>query len=113
MHELGITQSIIEICEDNARRNKAQIIRSVTVDIGELSGVVPDSVEFCFEACSKGTLLEGAKLVINRIPALGRCMECHKECPLELTTFTCPSCSSPALQRIQGDELRVKEMEID
>jgi hydrogenase nickel incorporation protein HypA/HybF len=113
MHEVGITNSIIEICEDNARRHGAQVIRSVTVEIGELSGVVPDAVEFCFEACSKGTLLEGAQLIINRIPALGRCTECHTECPLETTTFTCPSCSSLTLQRIQGDELRVKEMEID
>ncbi|MEJ2200014.1 MAG: hydrogenase maturation nickel metallochaperone HypA [Desulfuromonadaceae bacterium] len=113
MHEVGITRSIIEICEDNARRHGARVVRSVTVEIGDLPGVVPEAVEFCFDACSKGTLLEGAQLIIERVPALGRCTQCHTEHPLEATTFSCPSCDSFSLQRLQGDELKVKEMEID
>ena len=113
MHEVGITRSIVEICEENARRQGVTVVRSVTVEIGELSGVVPESVEFCFEACSKGTLLEGASLIIDRTPGRGRCDACLAECDLEPHSFECPSCGSMALQRIQGDELRVKEMEID
>jgi hydrogenase nickel incorporation protein HypA/HybF len=113
MHEVGITRSIVEICEENARRQGTTIIRSVTVEIGELSGVVPEAVEFCFEACSKGTLLERASLIIDRIPGRGRCDACHTECGMDPQSFECPSCGSLTLQRIQGDELSVKEMEID
>ncbi|WP_432822621.1 hydrogenase maturation nickel metallochaperone HypA [Trichloromonas sp.] len=113
MHEVGITRSIVEICEENARRQGATIIRSVTVEIGELSGVVPEAVEFCFEACSKGTLLEEASLIIDRIPGRGRCGDCRAECGMDPHSFECPTCGSLALQRIAGDELRVTEMEID
>jgi hydrogenase nickel incorporation protein HypA/HybF len=113
MHEVGITRSIVEICEENAQRQNATRILSVTVEIGELSGVVPEAVEFCFEACSKGTLLEGASLIIERIPGRGRCGACQAECELDSYRFECPVCGSLALQRSSGDELRVKEMEID
>lgn len=113
MHEVGITRGIVEICEETARRQEAKVVRSVTVEIGELSGVIPEAVAFCFEACSKGTLLEKTSLIIDRIPGRGRCGDCRAECAMDPYSFECPSCGSLALERIQGDELRVKEMEID
>lgn len=113
MHELGITQSIVEIAEKTAREQQATKVLSVTVDIGELSGVIPDAVEFCFEACSAGTLLEGSRLVINTIPGLGRCEACRAEVKLDNLTFACPACGSYAVQRTQGEELSIKEVEIE
>ncbi|NIQ95142.1 MAG: hydrogenase maturation nickel metallochaperone HypA, partial [Desulfuromonadales bacterium] len=90
MHEVGITQSIIEIAEQHARRENAGRIASVTVEIGTLSGVVPESVEFCFEACTSGTLAEGASLIIKRIQGRGRCGDCGDEFDLDTYTFACP-----------------------
>ncbi len=113
MHEVAITQSIIDICEETARHQGAMAVRGVTVEIGELSGVVPEAVEFCFEACSRGTLLEGATLAIRRIPGRGRCNACMEEFPMDSQTFTCPACGEFAPRRISGEELSVKEMEID
>jgi len=113
MHEVGITRSIIEIAEENARREKAEKILSLTVEIGGLSGVVPEAVEFAFEACSKGTLLEGAELRIDRIPGRARCEECECECDIDRYTYACPTCEAFALNILQGEELRLKEMEID
>lgn len=113
MHEVAITQSIIDICEETARRQGATTVRGVTVEIGELSGVVPEAVEFCFEACGKGTLLEGAALVIQRISGRGRCNACGEEFPMDNQTFTCPACGDFPPRRISGEQLRVKEMEID
>jgi hydrogenase nickel incorporation protein HypA/HybF len=113
MHEVAITQSIIDICEKTARHQGAIAVRAVTVEIGELSGVVPEAVEFCFEACSRGTLLEGATLAIRRIPGRGRCNACGEEFPMDSQTFTCPACGEFAPRRISGEELSVKEMEID
>ncbi len=113
MHELGITQSIVEIAERTAKEQQAMKILSVTIEVGSLAGVVPEALEFCFEACSKGTLLEGAQLLIERVPARGRCLDCGREFPLEELLACCPDCNSAAGEILAGEELRVKEMEID
>ncbi len=113
MHELGITQSIVEIAERTATEQQAEKILSVTVEVGSLSGVVPEALEFCFEACSNGTLLEGAQLLIDRIPARAKCRNCSYEFPLEELLACCPECDSAASDLLSGEELRIKEMEID
>jgi len=113
LHELGITQSIVEIAERTARQQQASKILSVTVELGSLSGVVPEALEFCYEACSHNTLLEGSQLLIERIAALARCRICHREYPLEDLLACCPACGSAAGDLLCGEELRIKEMEID
>lgn len=113
MHEVGITQSIIDIAEQHARAQGAGKITTVTVEIGALSGVIPESVEFCFEACARGTLLEGARLIVHRIPGRGRCGQCGTESPMEQQTFACAACGAFALETLQGTELRVIELEVD
>lgn len=113
MHELGITQSIVEIAERTAKEQQASKILSVTVEVGSLSGVVPEALEFCFEACTNGTQLEGAQLLIEKIPARARCRDCSSEFPLEELLGCCPDCDSAASDLLSGEELRIKEMEID
>lgn len=113
MHELGITRSIVDIAERTAREQGAERVLSVTVAIGELSGVVPESVEFCFEACAKETLLEGARLIIDRIPGKGMCRTCGAEFILAPYSFACPACESFSVERLQGNELKVIELEVD
>lgn len=113
MHELGITQSIVDIALDTAREQGASKVVSVTVEIGALSGVIADAVEFCFEACSAGTLLEGARLIIEPIAGLGRCPACRAEVPMDNYSFECPQCGGFGLEKLRGEELRIKEMEID
>ena len=113
MHELGITQSIVDIATRTAREQQAEKILSVTVDIGDLSGVVADAVEFCYEACVQGTLLENSRLIINRIAGTGRCDDCGADTRLDNMTFACPACGSYALQRTGGEELNIKEVEIE
>ena len=113
MHEVGITRNIIEIAERHALRENAQSIASVTVDIGSLSGVVPDAVEFCFEACATGTMAEGARLIVRQIQGRGLCLECRNEFDLDTYTFACPECGGFSVERLCGEELRISEMEID
>lgn len=113
MHELGITRSIIEIAEEHAHRHGAQRIRSVTVLIGTLSGVMAESVEFCFSVCAQGTLLEGASLIIEQPPGLGRCRQCQSESPMDCQLFSCPVCGGFAMDLLQGDEMRISELEVD
>lgn len=113
MHELGITRSIVDIAERTAREQGAVRVLSVTVAIGDLSGVIPEAVEFCFEACSKETLLEGARLIIDRIAGKGMCRACSAEFILAPYSFACPTCGSFGVERLQGNELKVIEMEVD
>lgn len=113
MHELSLTQNIVELALVHAQREGATVIRSITLEIGDLSGVIPDAVEFAFDVCSKETLAEGAELVIRRIPGRGRCLECQKECTMDSLAYACPHCGSFALETLQGKEMALIEMEID
>ncbi len=113
MHELGITQSIVDIAIKTAREQNAIKVLSVSVEIGELSGVVADAVEFCFEACIQETFLQGCRLIIEQIPGRALCDECGAEVNIDNMTFACSECGSYALQRTQGEELNIKELEIE
>jgi len=113
LHELSLTQNIVEIAIEHAERESASKICSITLEIGALSGVVPDAVEFAFDVCSKETLAEGAQLKIKRIPALALCQSCEQEIELDHLTYNCPKCESLALEILQGREMSIIELEID
>ncbi|TLM66314.1 MAG: hydrogenase maturation nickel metallochaperone HypA [Deltaproteobacteria bacterium] len=113
MHELSLTQSLVAIAEDHARRAGATVIRSITVEVGELSGAVPEALEFAFDVCSKGTLAEGAALILRRVPGHGRCGLCAAEAECGELTAVCPACGALAFELDAGRELRVMELEID
>jgi hydrogenase nickel incorporation protein HypA/HybF len=110
MHEMSITQSVVEICEGHAAGRK---VIEVILEIGELSGVVPDSIEFCFEACTKGTLLEGARLKLEVVPGVGKCPSCQSEHAITTLFAPCPACGAFGLSIVTGEELRVKELELE
>jgi len=113
MHELALTQSLVEIAATAARNHGASRVHSVTLEVGALAGVVPDAIEFCFEACTKETLLEGCRLIIVAIPGKGSCVDCGAEVALDPYTVACSACGGFSLDRLQGEELRVTELEMD
>jgi len=110
MHEMSITQGIIDICEQHAGNRR---VLSLDVEIGELGSIVPEAVEFCFEACSRGTLLEGARLNIIRIPGRGHCLDCGADTPLTASFESCSSCGGYLVTIQAGEELRVREIEVE
>ena len=110
MHEMSITQGIIDLCLEHAGGRR---ILSLDVEIGELSSAVPESVEFCFDVCSKETLLDGARLNIIRVPGTGQCLECGKETQLTELYGSCKHCGSCRVTVINGEELRVREIEVE
>lgn len=113
MHELSLTQNIVELAIEHAQRARAVAIRSITVEVGALSGVLADALEFAFDVCSKGTMAAGARLEIRHIAARGQCLACREMTELENLTHICPRCGSLALQVLQGQEMTFIEMEID
>jgi len=110
MHELSITQGVVDICRHAAEGRR---VVSVTLLIGELSGVVPEAVEFCFEACTRETPLEGAQLIIEQVPARGLCKDCSAEFHPRAYYSACPGCGGHNVTVLSGEELRVKEMEVE
>ncbi len=113
MHELGLTQNIVDIALQHAEREQAQKILAITVEIGALSGVIAEAVEFAFDVCSKGTIAEGARLEIRHIDGRGQCLDCNKQAEISTLTHLCPNCGSLALETIAGQEMTFTEMEID
>ena len=109
MHELSLVHGVVDICEQHADGRR---VLAVTLEIGALSGVVPEALEFCFDAATRGSLLEGARLVIERVPATGLCSRCGQVSPMETYFDPCPNCGALALELRSGDEMRVKDLEV-
>lgn len=109
MHELGITQNIVGIVADHA---KGRRVKRVVLEIGTLAGIMTDAIEFCFDVVTRGTALEGARLEIQRIEARAKCRSCGTEFVQE-TLFSPCSCGSHNVARLSGEELKVKEYELD
>lgn len=108
MHELAITEAVVaQVCD---RMNGARVVR-VRLEIGRLSGVVPDAVRFCFDLVADGTSVEGAALEIVEAPGRARCRRCDTEFELDDLLGLC-SCGSTEFQILAGEELRIKEVEV-
>jgi hydrogenase nickel incorporation protein HypA/HybF len=108
MHELGITQEIIDVA--TLRANGAKVKR-VVLEIGKLSAILPDAVRFAFEVCREGTPLAEAELEILEPAGRARCRQCGNEIVLERPFGQC-TCGNTDLEWLAGDELRIKEMEV-
>jgi len=113
MHEMSIAQSIIDIIKEEMHKNNVKTLRSVRLNIGQMSAIVPDSLSFCFEVITSGTELEGARLIMDIIPLRGYCQECKGEFEIEDYAFVCPSCESAEIKTIGGQDLSIVEMEVE
>ncbi|MCF0155249.1 MAG: hydrogenase maturation nickel metallochaperone HypA [Veillonella sp.] len=113
MHEMSIAEGIVDIVLDTVKANQAKVVHSVQLDVGLMSGVEPDALLFCFDAVTKGTPAEGAKLEINTIPIVGRCFDCGHMFDVKDYVFVCPQCGSRIVQTASGKELRVTSIDID
>lgn len=110
MHEMSITQEIIDLC---LKHTTGRRVLSIDVEIGELTSVMPEAVEFCFEACTRETLLEGASLNIFKTPGIAQCNECNATNPITELYGECQKCGSSQMIIISGEELRVREIEVE
>jgi hydrogenase nickel incorporation protein HypA/HybF len=108
VHELGITQEVVAIAAEHARGRR--VVR-VVLEVGKLSGVLPDAVRFCFDFCAEGTDVEGAVLEIVETSGRGRCRACAAEVSLDRPFGQC-DCGNTDLEWLAGDELRVRELEL-
>ena len=114
MHELAVMQSILDIVIDFADKNKAKKVARINLDVGELSGIVPEWMQKYFNFVSEDTVAENAELVIEWIPAVAKCRACGKEHRIERQNlvFICPECESKDIELISGRDYLLKSIEI-
>jgi len=113
MHELGVVFHCIKEVNEIAAENKVARVNSVTIQLGEVSTVIPELFEDCWNwAVKKETVLKDAKIHIERVEAVTFCEDCKKEYPTVKYGKTCPYCGGVNTYLVQGNEFLIKEIEV-
>ncbi|MEK7818290.1 MAG: hydrogenase maturation nickel metallochaperone HypA [Bacteroidota bacterium] len=113
MHELSIAQSIVETVKQNVPKEQLTNVLFVNVKVGEISGVIADSLEFSFSAIIAESELQNAKLVIQKIPFTLQCQDCNAIEQNKFGVSLCSSCASTNTKVISGNELQVVDIELE
>ncbi|OIQ72125.1 hydrogenase/urease nickel incorporation protein HypA [mine drainage metagenome] len=113
MHEMSLAQAVLQLIEDAAVKDQFSKVTTVWLEIGQLSGVEPEAMAFCFDAVTRDSVAGGARLEIVTLPGQGWCMACAKTLPLAEVFGPCPLCGDYQMQVTGGTEMRVKELEVE
>lgn len=113
MHEMPVTQSVLEIALRHAESAEARRITDIYLVIGQLSSFVDDAIQFYWDIISAGTIAQGATLHFERIPAQARCQSCGVQYRLEGTDFACPQCDSVDVRIVAGQEFYVDSINVE
>jgi hydrogenase nickel incorporation protein HypA/HybF len=113
MHELSVTESLLEIALRHAEEADAKRIKQLNIVIGELSSIVDESVQFYWDIISEGTIAEGAELHFERVDGTLRCTTCGHTFPLNHKSFACPACGEMQVVAVGGDDFRLESIEIE
>lgn len=113
MHELSLAASLIEQCEEVAKKSNGKLVRSITVGVGELSGVEPEALEFCFAIVAEGSIAEKANLIIQRLPVKLSCRNCGLNSEVNVPIMLCGGCGGSDVEVISGMDFLLLEVEIE
>jgi hydrogenase nickel incorporation protein HypA/HybF len=113
MHELGVTENIVNIALAKAGEAQTNNVIKINVVIGELSGFVPDCIQFYFDTLSKDTIAQGAALHFETVPAELRCRNCSAVFRPQDTIWSCPKCGSQSVEIFKGRELYIESLEVE
>lgn len=113
MHEMALCESVLQVLEEQARVQDFQRISRVRLEIGRLSGVEIAALRFGFEVVTRGSLAEGARLDILEPPGTAWCMPCEAVVEIARRGDPCPDCGSHQLQVTGGDQMNIKDLEVE
>jgi hydrogenase nickel incorporation protein HypA/HybF len=113
MHELSIVANLFEILEEKAKEQKAKKIVMVKLQVGVLSGVVPEFLETAFDVYKKETIAGKARIEIEEVPLKIQCQECRTEMIKNDFVFICGKCGSRELKTLSGTELLLEKIELE
>jgi len=111
MHEISLAQSVLQIIEEHSKSAGFSRVSAVWLEIGALAGVEPDALRFCFDAVTRGSLAQGARLEIVEVPGSGWCPQCGDTVPMQERYTACPRCGGYQLRPTGGTQMRVRELE--
>ncbi|MFJ9608450.1 hydrogenase maturation nickel metallochaperone HypA [Kitasatospora sp. NPDC101176] len=112
MHEMSIAAAVVEQVDAAARDHGAPGVARVRLQVGELAGVVPQALDFCFELACAGTLVAGAVLQTESVAARARCTPCAVEWPVGMPPdLGCPNCAGGSVELLTGRELQILDVE--
>jgi hydrogenase nickel incorporation protein HypA/HybF len=110
---MALAESVLQIVEDTARKHAATRVRAVRLEIGQLSHVEPEALRFAFDVVTRHGIADGARLEIDATQGVAWCMKCCRRVPLARLGEACARCGSYQLQVTGGDDMRVKDIEIE
>ena len=113
MHEYPVTEQIIKIAEKHGRRPRVSRIERITLVVGEQSGFIGESIQMYFDVIAKGTLCEGAKLVIKPVKPCLECSACGARFHREPLSFACPECGGDGGPTDTGREFYIESIVVE
>ncbi|MDO9142323.1 MAG: hydrogenase maturation nickel metallochaperone HypA, partial [Methylobacter sp.] len=113
MHELSLCESILQVLEQQAETQHFHKVKTVWLEIGALAGVETEALRFSFDVVVQGSIADQAKLEIIGIPGQAWCMPCSRNVLVQQLYDLCPHCGSRQLQVNSGDQMRIKELEVE
>jgi hydrogenase nickel incorporation protein HypA/HybF len=113
MHELAVSQSILEIALRHARQQNATRITDLYLVMGQWSSIIDDSIQFHWDIISEGTIAVGAKLHFRRVPVTLACLDCGTEYQPTGDEMACPQCGSTRVRVKTGDEFRLEAIDVE
>ena len=111
MHELAITEGIINIVNSEAEKQSFSKVLEITLAVGQYSGLVPDCIREFFPVASRGTIAENAEIVINTIEGEFECCDCGYKGKID--DYSCPKCKSTSIKMIHGREFYVENLKVE
>jgi hydrogenase nickel incorporation protein HypA/HybF len=115
MHELGVTEGVLKVVLRHAEVSNADRVVSISLKVGELHDIIEEWMQRYFDYVSRGTIAEGAKIIIHQSPATVMCEDCGKAFPInirKMDKILCPYCSGIKVNLASGRELIIEEIEV-
>ncbi len=113
MHELALTEGILKVVSSEQKKGAFTRVLEIELGIGEFSGVIPSCIEEFFPLAAKDTAAEGAKLVMETIPASFTCSDCGYRGAIDRHAARCPDCGSTAIRMTAGREFFIKNLVVN
>ena len=111
MHELAIMQSVVNVCEREAKKQGFSRVRSIRLAVGSVSGIVPECLFEFFPAAARGSVAEGARIETRTVPAGIECPDCGYAG--EISGFECPRCGGAGFRLVHGREFYIDSIEVE
>jgi len=111
MHEFSVTKSLIELCNQEAKKNGLQKVSKIKIRLGKFTGFSADAIKFYFDYLSNDTRCAHAKLIFKEVPIYIKCSNCDYKGTIEEPIFFCPKCGKEQIEIISGREFYVESLE--